>query len=928
MKPLTKVILSLFLGLFSLASFAQTKITGTVVDETDKTKLTNATVMLLQAKDSILVDFTRANQEGKFSLNNPDTTDYIVIISYPKFGDFFETISKGTGNKSLGEVTMQSAANLIEEVLITGKIPVVIKGDTVEYDASSFVTEKNAKVEDLLKVLPGISVDASGKITAQGKTVEKVLVDGEEFFGDDPKLVTRNIRSDMVDKVQVFEKKSEEAERTGVDDGTRVQTINVKLKEDAKNGMFGKLEGGGGLDDNSGYYLGKAAINKFKGSQKISAYGITSNDGTTDLDWREAEKFGVDNGNMTVLDDGGIMITGGGGFLNNTNRGQPKALTAGVSFMDAWKEKKHKLNLNYKYGMAENEVNTNTISQTPLTEGISNSETDNDDISKSTGHRLNTKYDVNIDSLTTLTLRVAASKMNSENNTQRSGKSFKNGELQSEDERSQDINSSNDNFNYDANFTRKFAKEGRSINLKFTGNLGKTESDMMLNSSLKNVVEGTETVVDQFKDNSNNSNSIMAAATYTEPISKKINMAFGYEYTNSKAHSINSAYNKDASGNYSDFDEEFSNDFNFNTVRNAANISFNYKADKIEFNLTNNIRHDDMFQKNNLAGNEMSRDYLTYNPRARFRYNFTKAKSLNLSYNRSNSLPSLFQIQPLKQNEDQMNQYFGNEGLKPSVSNNYNLNYYWYDMLKGKNMYTGIGMTQTLNAIQTDVVIHPSLKRDLYYVNTDKAMINGYVYGGYFFDLIKKQQIKMNLGLNANLNNYYNKIKDLSDVNNPKDFEENKNISYSFGTDIGFQKNTTKGFDFYLNFNPGYRVLKTTLNPELNSEGFTFDSYGRFTYYLPAKIQLTGELNYEYEAATKSLPTDFSRLKFSPGISKKFLKNESLIASFYVNDVFNQNVGFSRSQSGQAITQQRFNNIARYYMLKLSWEFTSMKGAE
>lgn len=271
MKPLTKVILSLFLGLFSLASFAQTKITGTVVDETDKTKLTNATVMLLQAKDSILVDFTRANQEGKFSLNNPDTTDYIVIISYPKFGDFFETISKGTGNKSLGEVTMQSAANLIEEVLITGKIPVVIKGDTVEYDASSFVTEKNAKVEDLLKVLPGISVDASGKITAQGKTVEKVLVDGEEFFGDDPKLVTRNIRSDMVDKVQVFEKKSEEAERTGVDDGTRVQTINVKLKEDAKNGMFGKLEGGGGLDDNSGYYLGKAAINKFKGSQKISA---------------------------------------------------------------------------------------------------------------------------------------------------------------------------------------------------------------------------------------------------------------------------------------------------------------------------------------------------------------------------------------------------------------------------------------------------------------------------------------------------------------------------------------------------------------------------------------------------------------------------------------------------------------------------------
>jgi len=928
MKLLTKVILSLVLGLFSLSSFAQSKLTGTVVDESDKTKLTNATVMLLHASDSILVDFTRVNQEGKFSLNNPDTADYLLIISYPKFGDFFEPIAKGSGNKNLGEISMQSAANLIEEVLITGKIPVVIKGDTVEYDASSFVTEKNAKVEDLLKVLPGISVDASGKITAQGKTVEKVLVDGEEFFGDDPKLVTRNIRSDMVDKVQVFEKKSEEAERTGVDDGQRVQTINVKLKEDAKNGMFGKLEAGGGLDDNSGYYLGKAAINKFKGSMKISAYGITSNDGTTDLDWQEAEKFGIANDNVTVMDDGGIMISGGGGFLNNTNRGQPKALSAGVSFMDAWNDKKHKLNLNYKYGQAENEVNTNTISQTPLGDGVSNSETDNDDISKSIGHRVNTKYDFAIDSLTTLTLRVAASKMKNENETHREGKSFKNGELQSEDTRDQKINSTNDNFNYDANFTRKFAKEGRSINLKFTGNNGKTNSDMLLNSTLNNVLEDNQTVVDQFKDNTNNSNSIMAAATYTEPISKKINMAVGYEYTNSKSHSINSAYNKDDAGNYTDFDEEFSNDFNFNTVRNAANLSFNFKNDKFEFNLTNNIRHDDMFQRNNLATEEMSRDYLTYNPRARLRYNITKAKSFHLSYNRSNSLPSLFQIQPLRQNEDQMNQYFGNETLKPSVSNNYSVNYYWYDMMKGKGMYSGASFTQTLDAIQTDVIMKPGLRRELYYVNTTKPMTSGYLYGGYNFTLIKKHQIKMNLGLNGNLNNYYNRIKDESDLANPKEFEENKNVSYNFSGDVGFQKSTTKGFDFYVSFEPGYRVLKTTLNPELNSEGFTFGTYGRYTYYLPAKIQLTGEVDYQYEAATKSLPTDFSRFKFSPGIQKKFLKNESLIANFYVNDVFNQNVGFSRSQNGQAITQQRYNNISRYYMLKLTWEFTSMKGAE
>ncbi len=928
MKPLTKVILSLIFGLFSLTTYAQTKVSGTVVDDSDKTKLTNASVMLLTAQDSILIDFTRVNQDGKFSLNYLDTTDYLLIVSYPKFGDFFQQIDKGSGNKDLGEIKLQSAANLIEEVLITGKIPIVIKGDTVEYDASSFVTEKNAKVEDLLKVLPGISVDASGKITAQGKTVEKVLVDGEEFFGDDPKLVTRNIRSDMVDKVQVFEKKSEAAERTGVDDGERIQTINVKLKEDAKNGMFGTITGGGGLDDNSGYYLGKVAINKFKGSQKISVYGITSNDGTVDLDWREAEKFGIDNGNMTVLDDGGIMFSSSGGFLNNLNRGQPRVLTTGASFMDSWNEKKHRLNLNYKYGQAENEVNTNTISQTPLGDGYSNTETDDDDISKSTGHRLNAKYDLALDSLTTLSVRVAASKMNNENETYRLTEGFRDNEKQSRNERRQDINSTKEDFNYNANFTKKFKKEGRSINLMLTGNTGTNNSDMLLNSTLENTLENTTETVDQFKDNSNKSNSIMTGVTYTEPISKKVNMSVGYEFTNAEAHSINSAYNKDDAGNYTLFDDEFSNDFNFNTVRNAANLSVNYKNDKFEFNLTNNVRHDNMFQRNNLETSEMERSYLTYNPRARFRYNFSKAQALNLNYNRSNSLPSLFQIQPLRQNEDQMNQYFGNENLKPSVSNSYNLNYYLYDMMKGKMMYSGLYLTQTLDAIQTDVVIYPSLNRDLYYVNTNKPSLSGGLYGGYEFDLIKKHQIKMQFGASGNLSNYYNRIKDLSDPDNPKDFEENKNVNYSLSGTVGFNKNTTKGFDFEIRFTPGYKVLNTTLNPELNSDGFIFSSFGEFTYHLPAKIQLTGEMVYNYEAATKTLPTDFSMLKFNPGISKKFLKNESLIVGFHVNDVFNQNVGFSRNQSGNAITQQQYNNISRYYMLKLTWEFTSMKGAE
>src|SRR5690606_2451490 len=169
-------------------------------------------------------------------------------------------------------------------------------------NASSFKIEPNAKVEDLLRQLPGIQVDKDGKITAQGQTVNKVLVDGEEFFGDDPTLVTKNIRGDMVDKVQLYDKKSDQAEFTGIDDGEKTKTLNIKLKADKKNGYFGKVDVGGASD---GYYQGQAMFNTFKGKKKFSAYGTIANTGKTGLSWRDNSKYGSSN-NIEVTDGGGI----------------------------------------------------------------------------------------------------------------------------------------------------------------------------------------------------------------------------------------------------------------------------------------------------------------------------------------------------------------------------------------------------------------------------------------------------------------------------------------------------------------------------------------------------------------------------------------------------------------------------------------------
>ena len=210
----------------------------------------------------------------------------------------------------MNKVSLILKAKLLEEVVIKQKISAIkIKGDTTEFTADSFHVQANATVEDLLKKLPGIQVDKNGKITAQGETVQKVLVDGEEFFGDDPTLVTQNLRADMIDKVQVFDKKSDQAAFTGIDDGEKSKTINLKLKDNKKNGYFGKVNLGGGTD---GYYENQLMINLFKKKKKLSAYGIMSNTGKTGLNWNERNSYGESFASNADFDDatGNIMFNG------------------------------------------------------------------------------------------------------------------------------------------------------------------------------------------------------------------------------------------------------------------------------------------------------------------------------------------------------------------------------------------------------------------------------------------------------------------------------------------------------------------------------------------------------------------------------------------------------------------------------------------
>lgn len=913
-----KTIFDLLLLLPMLVSFcfAQSKIQGKISDAKDQQKLSNATVMLLSAKDSILLDFTRSDENGNFSLSTPVSSEAVLIVSYPKYGDYYTEILPNQDYSAL-KVGLTSTAQLLQEVIVTGRIPITIKGDTTEYDAGSFKVEKNAKVEDLLKVLPGITVDASGKITAQGKTVKKVLVDGEEFFGDDPTLVTRNIRSDMVDKVQVYEKKSEQAERTGVDDGQREQTINVKLKDGAKNGMFGKALVGGGTDQ---YYMGQLMVNKFKGSQKISAYGLFGNNGTTSMNWQDAEKYGGDSG-VSYGDDGSMSWSSfTDPFSGQGVIGVPRAINSGINFSDKFDKNKHNVNINYKYGRISSDGQDETI-----TSGIINSKSVKTVDTENDQHRVNLKYDLNFDSLNTLTIRGGASKKNLWSFNERDAIQFSEKLDTLVSEKAKELVDNNvKQFNLGALFTHKFKKKGRSLTFSGETRKDETSGGGYLYSEVSKYKPKQDSITDQRKNREQTVTTSRASLTYTEPLSKVLNMSIGGGIESNKSSSLVESFNK-GSGKYDELDTRFSNDYDLDRLSSNYKLAFGYTTEKLRLNFTNSFNNDDLEQQNNDTKEQFSRNFFTYNPSLGGGYSFTKSKQLWFNYNGRNQLPSLNQIQPILDNSDQLNRYLGNENLKPSFSHNVNLGYNTFKLLTGSYAYVGGNINVVKDPISQNITrvnkIDPT-DPDITYIYNEykwnniigKTNVSANFWSGYYFKLNKKLGLsnspQLSLSMSENFNFIDNKLNKVNTTN--------YNFTYTLTRD------TKTGLNFNINLSPQYRVMESNLQQNTNSNGFVFGSSGSVEYFFTKTLKVYTNYDYTYEAATKAFDQKFDQFLLHPGVSKKFLKNESLILDFTVNDVLNQNKGFSRSASSSVFTQRRYDTIRRYYMLKLSWDFTKM----
>lgn len=917
-------LLLLLLLAVSSAGFAQPYVVkGKVTDTVNFNPLVNASITLVHAEDSVLETFTRTGEDGTFSLNVSSTGKYIMMSAFPGFVDFVDKIEVKDEVLDLGEVPMITRTHLMKEFVFTDQFAAIkVKGDTIEYVADSFKVKDNATVEELLKKLPGLQVDKDGNIQAHGQKVEKLLVDGEEFFTDDPAVVSKSLQAKAIDKVQVFDKKSDEAEFTGIDDGNTKRTVNLQLKDNMKKGYFGKVVAGGGTGDDREYFENQAMLNFFKGKKKLSAFGIMSNTGKIGLGWEDREKFGSSIGNTTYGDDGSMTTYYSGddefdswsGQYNG--RGFPKVWTGGMHYSDKWNEDKHHLGANYRYAKQNIESIDNTFKQKILKDRQVFANETQDEFKTGQRHKVDALYEWKIDSLTTLRFNASGNYSNSQNRSDfRMQNLDSDGDTLLTNERLVTNDATTKRVISSLSLMKKFNKKRRTLIGTLSERYEESESLGFLKSTNRFTGNGTE-ITDQRKENANNGLVLDGGLTYTEPITKAMAVSLEYKLSVNNSSSERNTYNKQNSNAdvYDKLDSTFSNNYAYNIVTNrgGTNLSWDYK--KLDFSAGVAVANTNFTQHDRRADTLFSYGVVNLFPKAMIKYEISKQSSIRLNYYGNTRQPTIQQIQPVQDNTNPNNIAEGNADLTQEFRNSFSINGNDYKVLTGRWIYVWGSFNIVDNAISRSETIDTAGIVSYKYINVD-GNYNGYFGGGIGKRITgTDMSVGGNFNLNVNrTNNVINGYKNTSNFN-----------SYSIGVNSDYTSKDEK-FEIDLNVDFTYNDNKATITTATTSY-WTIDNSFDVSYDLPWKLEIGTDFNWYIRQRTVVFDRNNNVFRWNAYVAKKFLKNDQLELRAMVYDILNQNIGFNRYANNNEITENNYNTIRRYGMISLIWNFTKMAG--
>ena len=908
---MSKVFTLLAFILVCASASAQTTgtVKGKLIDSVSKQSLKDATITILDARDSTLEVFGLAQADGSFVINNISFGDMLLQVKFSGYEPISRKInfSKANANVNLGTIYLKQAANDLGNVTVT-QSSIQMKKDTLEISASAFKTKPNAVAEDLLKKIPGMEVGKDGTIKSQGETVQRVLVDGKRFFGDDPRMATRTLPPDVIDKIQVFDDLSDQSKFSGFDDGNRVKTVNITTKKDRKKGMFGKAVAGIGTD---GRYDESFNFTRMNGDRQITLQGEAN-----DVNKQNFRQNNIGGGRAGGFGGGGGGFGGGGfGGGGSSSSGITKVLDGGLNYRDVWSPKIDAYG-SYRYDMPNTTSENSSRTENILTGDSSTyNNSVSSSISRNENHRINFNFEDRIDSNNSLIFRpnfaIQTSNPTSTSSTQTTG-GKNNTPIYNSTSTSSGFNSGYNISGTNLQLRHRFAKRGRTISLDLGFAASETYgngNNYSVNSYFKPFVK-TDTINQHYIDSSRSVN-FNPTVSYTEPIGKNqmIELRYSYNYNHNKT--INNTYSFDnAAQKFSKFDSLFSNSYDYTSISNNVNLSWRMQKPKYNVNIGSGFQFTDLNSDNLTKNVIVKRNYVNFTPNLNFTYNFTRTKSLRLFYNGRTAQPSTSQLQPIKTTSDSINFQVGNPDLKPSFNNSLRILFNSFDPFTQRLIFATVNATITGSDIVSSITQNPNGGKTTTYVNLPGT----YNLAGYFMYGFPIKNPKSNLNLQTNID-YRRSQSMLNKV-------LNATSSVTYRETLKWTTNLKNNFDMNLSTSYEINPIRNSLSANQNTNYTTASMAADFTLYSNNGWLLTSDFDYTHYG---NRPAGYNTTVFliTPAIAKQFLKNKAGELRLSCFDVLKQNKAVSSSATANQITNSISNNLTRYFMLTFTYNLRS-----
>ena len=907
-----KCLLMLLMILFSPMAFAQqsgVNVTGSVVEQGSDTPIEQATVRLLNVKDSAMVRGVVSARNGSFTLKNVKKGSYLLHITFIGYDPLYQPLQI-TGKKNpvnVGKLELSDGAIELGEAVVIGKAPeVTVRNDTVEYNADSYKVTEGSVLEDLLKKMPGVEVDSEGKITVNGKEVKKVMVDGKEFFSDDPKVASKNLPAKMIDKLQVLDKKSDMAQMTGFDDGEEETVINLTVKPGMKQGWFGNAYGGYGSKDR---YEGNAMVNRFVNNDQITFMGGANN-----------------TNNMGFSDLASTMFSGmGGGGGRRGGFGAGSGITssgnAGLNFSKEFKPDKLTLGGNTRYSHSDNDARSKSDRQNILP-GDSSSYDNSEAMSrtKSDNFGVDFRLEWKPDTMTQLIFRPSFSFSHSMNDNFSDATTLDNERDTVNTNKSSNYSESNGyNLNASIDFSRKLNNKGRVFSATLSGGNSDSYSDGMNRSDIVyfNQTDALKnSIIDQRSRYDNKGFNYRAYVSWVEPIGHNNFIQATYSISQRKQEALKNVYNQDADGIYNVLDSAYSQSYRNNFISQRASLSF--KSQRAKFNYTIGLNLDPSYSSSeNFVGDttlsKITRKVVNLSPMAQFNYMFDKRTNLRIMYNGRTSQPSMTQLQPVADISDPTNITIGNPDLNPRYTNNVFIRFQQFTPEKQRAFMIMANGSYIIN----DIVSYTSYNQETGVKTTTYKNVNGNYSGNVRKMLntpLKNKKFSINsmtMASFANSNGYINEEKNT-----------NRNLILSERGGIDFRSSY---LDLGVNGNIRYNATSNSLQKENNQNTFNYGAGGYTTIYLPLNFKIESDVNW---STNSGYGDGFKQneVLWNASASKSFLKNNQGTLRFKIYDILQQRSNISRSITASYIQDSEYNTLGSYFMVHFIYRFSIFKG--